>query len=153
MLHSSLSLHIWNTNTNIMVSKVTQRAVKANLGYITIIFQSIHSRSPLVFVLLVVVFGSGISSVVLRLYREGKQALLTSKNDLFIIHVNIRSLQKNIEDLLHLITEFEIPPDAICVTETGLKFSPSLKIGLPNYNFIDEKHQNKGWWRRNLCQR
>ena len=69
----------------------------------------------------------------------GLTNFLTSKNDLFIIHVNIRSLQKNIEDLLHLITEFEIPPDVICVTETRLKISPSLRIDLPNYNFINEK--------------
>ena len=47
------------------------------------------------------------------------------------------------EDLLHLKTEFEIPPDVICVTETGLKFSPSLRIDLPNYNFIDEKTKTK----------
>ena len=48
-------------------------------------------------------------------------------------------MQKNIEDLLHLMTEFEIPPNVICVTETRLKISPSLKIDLTNYNFIDEK--------------
>ena len=50
----------------------------------------------------------------------------------------MRSWQKNIEDLLHLITEFEIPPDVI-VIETRLKISPSLRIDQPNYNFIDEK--------------
>ena len=63
---------------------------------------------------------------------------VTSKNDLFLIHVNTRSLQKNMDDL-YLINEFEVTSDAICVTETRLKFSISLKIDLPNYNFIDEK--------------
>ena len=69
----------------------------------------------------------------------GLTNFLTSKNNLFTIHVNIRSLQKNIEDLLHLITEFKIPPNVICVTETRLKISSLLRIDLPNYNFIDEK--------------
>ena len=46
--------------------------------------------------------------------------------------------KKNI-DLLLLITEFEIPPGVICVTETRLKFSPSLKIDLPNSILLMKK--------------
>ena len=48
-------------------------------------------------------------------------------------------MQKNIHDLLYLISEFEKPPNVVIyVTKIRLKFSTSLKIHLLNYNFVDE---------------
>ena len=40
----------------------------------------------------------------------------SNTNDLFFIHFNIRSLQKNIDKLTHYISQFHKLPDVIAIT-------------------------------------
>ena len=59
---------------------------------------------------------------------------ITSK-DLFIIHINIRSLNKNIDDLLEFLTELGTRPNIICLTETRLKQNSLVNTQIPGYKF------------------
>ena len=69
--------------------------------------------------------------------------LLCSKNKsnhLFMIHFNVRSLQKNIDKLSHYLTDFNRKPDVIAVSETKLKENMIYSnIELDGYQFI---HRN-----------
>ena len=56
--------------------------------------------------------------------RNSINNLLCSKNKsnhLFMIHFNVRSLQKNIDKLLHYLTDSNRKPDVVAVSETKLK--------------------------------
>ena len=57
-------------------------------------------------------------------------------NELFLLHINIRSLQKNFDDLVNLISQFTVLPDIICITETRLKNNPLINISIPGYDFV-----------------
>ena len=59
-----------------------------------------------------------------------------SSNDLLIVHVNIRSLTKNFDDLSHFLSQFSVPPDVICITETRLKNASFVNIFIPGYEFV-----------------
>ena len=39
-----------------------------------------------------------------------------NSNKLFLLHINIRSLQKNFDDLVNLISQFTVLPDIIYIT-------------------------------------
>ena len=54
----------------------------------------------------------------------------------FFLHINIRSLQKNFDDLVNLISQFTVLPDIICITETRLKHNPLINISIPGYDFV-----------------
>ena len=66
--------------------------------------------------------------------------LLCSKNKsnhLFIIHFNVRSLQKNIDKLSHYLTDLNRKPDVLAVSETKLKENMiHSNIELNRYQFI-----------------
>ena len=67
-------------------------------------------------------------------------ALKVPQNSLVIIHINIRSLTKNIDQLHNLISELDQQPDCIAISETKLNLNSNLDlINLENYNFI---HKN-----------
>ena len=59
------------------------------------------------------------------------QCFRNLKNQLFLLHVNIRSLQKNFESFLDFLQTFEKLPDLICVSKTKLKSFP-----FPTYRFL-----------------
>ena len=59
-----------------------------------------------------------------------------NSNELFLLHINIRSLQKNFDDLVNLISQFTVIPDITCITETRLKNSPLINISIPGYDFV-----------------
>ena len=59
-----------------------------------------------------------------------------NSNELFLLHINIRSLQKNFDDLVNLISQFTVLPDIICITETRLKNNPLINISIPGYDFV-----------------
>ena len=63
------------------------------------------------------------------------QCFRNLKNQLFLLHVNIRSLQKNFESFLDFLQTFEKLPDLICVSETKLKSLPLRNLSIPNYEF------------------
>ena len=67
-------------------------------------------------------------------------ALKVPQNSLVIIHINIRSLTKNIDQLHNLLSELDQQPDCIAISETKLNLNSNLDlINLENYNFI---HKN-----------
>ena len=41
-----------------------------------------------------------------------------NSNELFLSHTNIRSLQRNFDDLVDFIWQFTVLPDIICLVET-----------------------------------
>ena len=67
------------------------------------------------------------------------QSNINNKNKLYLLHVNIRSLVKNIDGLHSFITSFKIQPDCIAICETKLNSRSCLNlIQLDNYNFVHE---------------
>ena len=61
-------------------------------------------------------------------------------SELFLIHVNIRSIQKNIDNLTNCLFELKQKPDLILLTETKLikKRDIIVDISIPGYIFIHE---------------
>ena len=55
---------------------------------------------------------------------------------LFLLHVNIRSLQKNFDKLFETLNEFLPKPDVICLSESRIKTSPLVNINIPGYEFV-----------------
>ena len=62
-------------------------------------------------------------------------ALKKSSGNLFILHVNIRSLDKNFDDLYQLISETHNPPHLSCISETRLKNDVHVNIEISGYQF------------------
>ena len=60
----------------------------------------------------------------------------STSNELFFLHINIRSLQKNFDDLINSISQFTVVPDTICITETRLKNNPLINISISGYDFL-----------------
>ena len=56
---------------------------------------------------------------------------------LFIIYINIRSLNKNFDSLFEFLHLLSAVPDIICLPETKIKDENiSVPLGIPNYEFI-----------------
>ena len=62
--------------------------------------------------------------------------MLNPLQNLFLLHLNIRSLQKNYDKLSKLIDQLPTRPHLIGLSETKIKHQPLLDISLPNYYFI-----------------
>ena len=80
-----------------------------------------------------------------QLYEPSTQLSITVENkNLFLLHVNIRSVNKNVDnvnhDLLHL---FQHLPDVICLSETKIKNLPTTNIILKGYHPI--MHANSSY--------
>ena len=58
-----------------------------------------------------------------------------TSTELFIIHINIRSLNKNFDNLLKFLTELGTHPNIICLTETRLKQNSLGNTQIPGYKF------------------
>ena len=57
-------------------------------------------------------------------------------NDLFIVHINIRSLQKHYEFLYEFSNFFDKTSDIICISETRLKQGPLINVNLPGFHLL-----------------
>ena len=57
---------------------------------------------------------------------------------MIFLHVNIRSLQKNYDELYQFVSKPPLTPLIICITETKLKGIPDVNNSLPGYAFIHE---------------
>ena len=55
---------------------------------------------------------------------------------LFLLHINIRSLQKNFDKLFETLDEFLPKPDVICLSESQVKTSPLVNINIPGFEFV-----------------
>ena len=57
---------------------------------------------------------------------------------LFLMHINIRSVNKNFELMNHeLLNSLAMLPDLICLSETKLKNHPLTNVSLPGYSPLD----------------
>ena len=55
-----------------------------------------------------------------------------------ILHVNIRSIKCNVDELKELLSRFKTSPDIIAVSETKLKANEHCKVIVEGYNFFHE---------------
>ena len=62
--------------------------------------------------------------------------MLNSSQILFLLHLNIRSLQKNYHKLCELIDQLPTRPHLFGLLETKIKHQPLLDFSFPNCNFI-----------------
>ena len=64
--------------------------------------------------------------------------------NLYLMHFNLRSIQKNVDELANLLTQPKVLPDVLATTETKLKPDQiHANINLESYKFIhsdSEKH-------------
>ena len=63
--------------------------------------------------------------------------VISSKNELFLTHLNIRSLKKNFDDLFPFLSQLPVIPHIICLSKIKTKDMPSVNISLPGYSFIN----------------
>ena len=71
-------------------------------------------------------------------YYHPDSPLFASKpsNSLFILHINIRSMNKNFPSFYDLIQSLPNHPDIICISETWITHQPITNLSLPGYEFI-----------------
>ena len=70
-----------------------------------------------------------------RYYQPGQKLPVVLKEiKLFVLHANIRSLQKNLNNLNHeLLQTLSYPPDILLLSETKIKLSPLTNVNLTGY--------------------
>ena len=70
-----------------------------------------------------------------RYYQPGQKLPVAQKEiKLFMLHVNIRSLQKNLNNLNHeLLQTLPYPLDILLLSETKIKLSPLMNVNLIGY--------------------
>jgi len=63
---------------------------------------------------------------------------------LFLLHINVRSLQKHFDTLNEIITNSILKPDVICLTESRIKPDTMLcSLDLYGYDFVfTSPHKN-----------
>ena len=57
----------------------------------------------------------------------------TCNNSLTILHLNIRSLNKNFDELHEFLASFRIRPDVNYLTKTQIKNDSLVNIAIPQY--------------------
>ena len=67
---------------------------------------------------------------------NSKRPTFDPNRSLVLLHINIRSLHKNFDNLYDFLVELNFLPDVIRLTETRIKLHPLLNILLPNYTFF-----------------
>jgi len=70
---------------------------------------------------------------------------LTSNSDLSILHINCRSINKNFDNLRHLIHQIPFQIPIIAVTETWTTKLTENNFSLPGYNFIAKSRESNSY--------
>ena len=66
-----------------------------------------------------------------------KLPLTNKKKNLFILHINIRSIYKNFDALNHeFVQTLDYLPDIICLSETKIKNLPTVNLSLTAYHSL-----------------
>ena len=60
----------------------------------------------------------------------------TYNSEIFLLHLNIRSLQKNFDNFYNFLTSLPTAPHVISLTETNIKDKPICNISIPVYTFL-----------------
>ena len=82
-------------------------------------------------------------SEILSLYKRASDSMQQDDdNEIAVLHVNIRSLIKNLDKLKELINAIEMTSDIIAISETWLEPSKLDKICLHGYSFIHSPFEN-----------
>ena len=87
------------------------------------------------------IFNSMTNDVINYRYLDIYDKTLNLQNDcnsLILMHLNIRSLQKNYDDLYDLVALLSFQPDVVCLSESRIN-QPLKSIQLHGYNFINAK--------------
>ena len=63
-------------------------------------------------------------------------SISSNSNSISIIHINIRSLQKNFDSLHEILCSLPIRPKIICLYESRINHKPFINIELPDYKFV-----------------
>jgi len=66
-----------------------------------------------------------------------------STNVMFLIHLNIRSLQKNFDNLCEFLSQLSSKPHAIAISKTKIKDTPLVNISIPGYTFLHKNSMTK----------
>ena len=56
--------------------------------------------------------------------------------ELFLLHLNMRSLQKNFDNLCNFLSKLPSKPHVISISETKIKDKPLLNVSIPGYTFL-----------------
>ena len=67
---------------------------------------------------------------------NSKRPTFDPNRSLVLLHINIRSLHKNFNNLFDFLVKLKFLSDVICLAETGIKLHPLLNLSLPNYTFF-----------------
>ena len=62
-----------------------------------------------------------------------------NNNKLILLHLNMRSLQKNYGELHAFLSDLPCKPHIISISETKIKDKPLTSISLPGYIFFTQK--------------
>ena len=69
--------------------------------------------------------------------------LIINKNNLIIIHINIRSFTQNLDKLREFIDTLIIKPHIICLYETWLNSNNDFNNNITNYTYQKTIDRNK----------
>ena len=67
---------------------------------------------------------------------NSKRPTFDPNRSLVLLHINVRSLDKNFDNLYDFLVELKFLPDVIYLTEIRIRLHPLLNISLPNYTFF-----------------
>ena len=70
------------------------------------------------------------------LNRNSSTLFHSKNNKLVLLHLNIRSLNKNYDNLVEFSSTVPAQPHFILLTETKMKGDPFININLLGYNFL-----------------
>ena len=73
--------------------------------------------------------------------------LIINKNNLIIIHINIRSLTQNLDKLREFIDTLIIKPHIICLSETCLNSNNDFNNNITNYTYQTNYRQKLNKYR------
>ena len=62
----------------------------------------------------------------------------TVTNGLSILHINIRSIQKNLSKLKEMLINYQLSPDVIAITEVVLTAKFHFNASLTGYTFVNK---------------
>jgi len=63
-------------------------------------------------------------------------------DSLILVHINIRSLTKNFDELNDLLQCLPFTQDVICLSESRLKTQPQINIDLERYKFLNNSPES-----------
>ena len=76
--------------------------------------------------------------------KENTQIYSSENNSLDVIHLNIRSMNKNFDKFYDFIQSLFYTPDVVCLSVSRVKKQPLIKINFPGNTFFNSSFKNAG---------